>query len=392
MLTDFLLHLKAQHLPVSTQEFLALLQALQAGVIAPRLEEFYLLARTTLVKDEAHFDRFDRAFGQFFAQGPLAEDANPAIPVEWLQRLIERVLSEAEKAQLQKLGWEGLMHAFRERLEEQKEHHSGGARWIGSGGSSPFGAQGYHPEGLRFGAESAGHQTAVKVWERREFRNLDDTAQLGTRNIAVALRRLRRFARTGAAQELDLAGTIHATARNAGYLDLKLRPERHNAVKVLLFVDVGGSMDAHVKICQEMFAACRSEFKHLEYFYFHNCIYESVWRDNQRRFAGKRALDEVLHTYGPDYKLILVGDASMNPYEITFPGGSVEHANERPGSETLRCLLDAYPAACWLNPLPEMTWRARQSVCLIQRIMGERMFPLTPQGIERAMRQLSRKH
>ncbi|QSI75330.1 vWA domain-containing protein [Niveibacterium microcysteis] len=391
MLTDFFLHLKASQIPVSTKEFLTLLEALQAGVIGPSINDFYILARATLVKDESHYDKFDRAFGSFFKGITELPGLEADIPEDWLRRAVQRMLTPEEKARLEKLGWDKLMEEFKQRLQEQKEHHAGGNKWIGTGGSSPFGAHGYHPEGIRVGPESAGNRTAVKVWDQRQYRNLDDSVELGTRNIKVALRRLRRFAREGAQDELDLDGTIAATARNAGWLDLKMRPERHNAVKVLMFFDVGGSMDDHIKVCEELFSAVRGEFKHLEYFYFHNCVYESVWRDNQRRFATKRPLQDVLHTYGPDYKLIFVGDATMSPYEIMVPGGSVEHFNEEPGAEWLRRLLDAYPSACWINPQPEQTWPYRQSITLIRQIMGERMFPLTIEGLERAMRQLSRK-
>ncbi len=391
MLTDFLLHLKARGLPVSTREYLSLLEALEAGLIAPSIDAFYTLSRMTLVKDESLFDKFDRAFGEFFRGIEQLPGLSADIPEEWLRLEAKRLLSAADRAKLEALGWDKLMEEFRQRLATQKERHAGGSKWIGSGGSSPFGAHGYHPEGIRIGPQSAGNRTAVKVWDQREYRNLDDAVELGTRNIKLALRRLRRFAREGAAEELDLPATIRATARNAGWLDLKLRPERHNAVKVLLFFDIGGSMDDHVRVCEELFSACRGEFKHLEYFYFHNCVYESVWRDNHRRDASRRPLAEVLHTYGPDYKLVVVGDATMSPYEIVLPGGSVEHYNKEPGGESLRRLFDAYPAACWINPQPEPEWQYRQSIMLIRQIVGEAMFSLTQGGLMRAMDYLTRR-
>jgi uncharacterized protein with von Willebrand factor type A (vWA) domain len=392
MLTDFFLHLKARGLPVSTREYLSLLEALDAGLIAPSVDEFYTLSRMTLVKDESLFDKFDRAFGEFFRGIDALPGLSADIPEEWLRQQARRLLTPEERAKLEKLGWDKLMEEFKKRLAEQKERHQGGNKWIGAGGTSPFGAHGYHPEGIRIGPESAGNRTAVKVWDQRQYRNLDDSVELGTRNIKLALRKLRRFAREGAAEELDLDDTISATARNAGWLDLKMRPERHNAVKVLLFFDIGGSMDDHVRVCEELFSACRGEFKHLEYFYFHNCIYEAVWRDNGRRDASKKPLDEVLHTYGPDYKLVVVGDATMSPYEIMVPGGSVEHYNREPGAETLRRLFDAYPASCWINPQPEGEWDYRQSIALIRKILGDAMFPLTLDGLTRAMRHLTRRH
>jgi uncharacterized protein with von Willebrand factor type A (vWA) domain len=304
--------------------------------------------------------------------------------------MAKKHLTPEEKAKLQALGWDKLMEEFKKRLQEQKKRHAGGSKWIGTGGSSPFGAHGYHPEGIRIGAESAGNRTAVKVWENREFRNLDDKVELGTRNIKVALRRLRRFAREGAEEELDLDGTISSTARNAGWLDILMRPERHNKVKVLLFLDIGGSMDDHIRVCEEMFSAAKTEFKHLEYFYFHNCVYDHVWRDNRRRHSERFPLWDVMHKYGPDYKLILVGDATMSPYEIMQPGGSVEYMNEESGATWMRRLLDTYPHAVWLNPEPEHLWPYRHSITLLHNIMGSRMFPLTLEGLERAMRLLSK--
>ncbi|HEX6734933.1 MAG TPA: VWA domain-containing protein [Azonexus sp.] len=390
MLVDFFLHLKARQLPVSTNELLALLEALQARLVSASLDDFYLLSRTILVKDEAHYDRFDRAFGEYFKGIEALPGFEALIPEEWLELAARRHLSEEDRLKLQKLGYEKLFDEFKRRLSEQKERHSGGSKWIGTAGTSPYGHGGYHPEGIRIGGESVGNRTAVKVWEQREFRNLDDTVELGVRNIKVALRRLRRFARQGAATELDLDGTIAGTARNGGWLDLQLRPERHNAVKVLLFLDVGGSMDDHIQACEELFSAARSEFKHLEHFYFHNCVYEGVWKDNCRRHGERLATWDVLHTYGPDYQLVLVGDASMSPYEVAHPGGSVEHWNEEAGAVWLQRLLHAWPRAVWLNPLPEEHWGFTPSIRMIRELLGERMFPLSPEGLERAMRSLAK--
>ena len=390
MLIDFFLHLKAAKLPVSTKEFLTLLEALQKHVAGHSIDDFYYVSRACLVKDESNYDKFDRAFGEYFKGVEKISGLEAEIPEEWLRFLAKKHLTPEEKAKLQALGWDKLMEEFKKRLQEQKERHAGGSKWIGTGGSSPFGAHGYHPEGIRIGPESAGNRTAIKVWEQREYRNLDDAVELGTRNIKVALRRLRRFAREGAPEELDLDGTISATAKNAGWLDLLMRPERHNKVKVLLFLDIGGSMDDHIKLCEELFSAARSEFKHLEHFYFHNCVYDHVWRDNHRRHSERFALWDVLHKYGPDYKLILVGDATMSPYEIMQPGGSIEYMNEESGAAWLRRLLDAYPKAAWLNPEPERLWPYRHSISLINDIMGRRMFPLTLEGLERAMRLLTK--
>ena len=391
MLIDFFLHLKASKLKVSTREFLTLLEGLRDGVCGHSMEDFYFYSRTCLVKDESFYDRFDAAFGAYFKGVTEIPGLETELPEEWLRAMMKRHLSPEDKAKLEKLGWDKLMEEFRKRLDEQKERHQGGSKWIGTGGKSPFGNNGYHPEGIRVGGESAGNRTAIKVWEKREYRNLDDSVELGTRNIKVALRRLRRFAREGAADELDLDGTIAATARNAGWLDLMMRPERHNAVKVLLFLDVGGSMDDHVKVCEELFSACRSEFKHLEYFYFHNCVYERVWRDSHRRHSENIPLADLIHRYGPDYKLIFVGDATMSPYEILHQHGSIEHMNTEPGAAWIRRLLDAWPAAAWLNPEPERLWPYRRSIEILQQIMGGRMYPMTLGGLERAMQQLSKK-
>ncbi len=387
MLVDFFLHLKDRQLPVSTKEFLTLLAALQQGVIGHSLDDFYVLARAALVKDEAHFDKFDRAFAEYFKGIEALPGMDKAIPEEWLRQSMKRHLTPEEQAKLEKLGWDKLMEEFEKRLAEQKGRHAGGSKWIGTGGTSPFGHGGTHPEGIRVGGKSE-HRSAVKVWEKREFRNLDDQVELGTRNIKVALRRLRHFARTGAAEELDLDGTIAGTAKNAGWLDLHLRPERHNAVKVLLFLDIGGSMDDHVRVCEELFSACRSEFKHLEHYYFHNCVYESVWIDNRRRRTERVPTAELLNTYGPDWRLVIVGDATMSPYEITQVNASVEHVNEEPGAVWLQRLFAAWPRAVWLNPQPETAWEQTMSLRLIQRLARQRMYPLTLAGIDRAIRSL----
>jgi uncharacterized protein with von Willebrand factor type A (vWA) domain len=389
MLIDFFLHLKANKLPVSTKEFLALLEALQKHVIEHSLDDFYILSRATLVKDETHFDKFDRAFGEYFKGVEAVPGMDALIPEDWLRLATKKHLTDEERARIEKLGWDKLMEAFKQRLAEQKGRHAGGSKWIGTGGTSPFGHGGTHPEGIRIGGNSE-KRSAVKVWEKREFRNLDEHIELGTRNIKVALRRLRQFARQGAAEELDLEGTIAGTARNAGWLDLHMRPERHNAVKVLLFLDIGGSMDDHIRVCEELFSACRSEFKHLEHYYFHNCVYDSVWKDNARRHDDRIPTSELLHKYGNDYKLILVGDATMSPYEIIQPGGSVEYNNQEPGAAWLRRLADAWPHAIWLNPEPEHYWQFRQSISMIQNLLGGRMFPLTLDGLQRGMRLLSK--
>ena len=391
MLIDFFLHLKARKLPVSTKEFLTLLEALQAGLGGHSMEDFYFLSRSTLVKDESLFDRFDQAFGEYFKGVEQIPGLDVDLPAEWLKAMMQKHLSPEERAKLEKLGWDKLMEEFKKRLAEQKGRHEGGSKWVGTGGSSPFGNNGYHPEGIRVGGESAGNRTAVKVWDQREYRNLDDSVELGPRNIKVALRRLRRFARQGAPDELDLDGTIAATARNAGWLDLMMRPERHNAVKVLIFFDVGGSMDDHIKVCEELFSACRAEFKHLEYFYFHNCVYDHVWRDSHRRHSERTPTLDVIHKYGSDYKLIFVGDATMSPYEILQPNGSIEYSNNEAGAVWLRRLGDAYPSLAWLNPEPERSWDYRQSIGLIRKILGERMFPLSLDGLTRAITHLSRK-
>ncbi|HLA34602.1 MAG TPA: VWA domain-containing protein [Rhodocyclaceae bacterium] len=390
MLIDFFLHLKANKIPVSTREFLTLLEALKARVAGHSIDDFYYLSRACLVKDETHYDKFDKAFGEYFKGVQTIPGLDADIPEDWLKAMTKKHLTPEEKAKLEKLGWDKLMEEFKKRLEEQKERHQGGNRWIGTGGTSPFGNSGYHPEGIRVGGESAGNRTAIKVWENREYRNLDDAVELGTRNIKLALRRLRRFAREGAEEELDLDGTIAGTARNAGWLDIKMRPERHNKVKVLLFLDIGGSMDDHIKVCEELFSAAKSEFKHLEYFYFHNCIYDHVWQDNRRRHNERFPLREIMHTYGEDYKVIVVGDATMSPYEILQPGGSVEYSNEESGAVWLGRLLETWPRSVWLNPEPERLWDYRHSISIIRTLFGQRMFPLTLSGMEGAMRALNR--
>ncbi|MFN0041425.1 MAG: vWA domain-containing protein [Burkholderiales bacterium] len=392
MLTDFFLKVREGGVPASVTEYLTLLEALQKHVATGNLDEFYFLSRACLVKDEANYDKFDRVFSAYF-RGIVAGPEDPAtgIPEEWLRRQAELLLTDEEKRQIQSLGgWEKLMETLRKRLEEQKGRHQGGSKWIGTGGTSPFGAYGFNPEGVRIGQEGSRNRRAVKVWDRREYRNLDDSVELGTRNIKVALRRLRKFAREGAAEELDLDGTVRSTAKNAGYLDIKMVPERHNAVKVLLFLDIGGTMDDHVKVCEELFSAARAEFKHLEHFYFHNFLYESVWRNNFRRNSERTPTQDILHKYAHDYKLVFVGDATMSPYEISYPGGSIEHHNEEAGSVWLQRMLDVYPRAIWINPTPEERWGYYESIGLVRGLMAERMFPLTLDGLDRGMRKLMR--
>jgi len=386
MLTRFFYTLRAAGLQPSVTEFLALLEALQAGLAALSLDEFYLLARTCLIKDETRYDRYDRAFTTFF-QGisEISLEQFGDVPDEWLRRHADLLLSDEEKARIDALGgWDKLMETLRQRIEEQKEQHHGGNRWIGTGGTSPFGNEGYHPEGVRIGGASK-NRRAVKVWEQRDYRNLDDTRELGTRDIKLALRQLRRLARTGVEDELDLDGTIRATARNAGLLDLKMTPQRHNAVKILLLLDVGGSMDDHIKLCEEVFSAARSEFKHLEHFYFHNFVYDRLWRDNTRRHQLPMPTLELLHKYPADYKLIFVGDASMSPYEILQPGGSIEGWNEEAGQVWIKRMLDVYSRAVWLNPIEQTHWDYTPSITITQELMLGRMFPLTLQGLARAI-------
>ena len=383
--------LRAAKVPVSLREHLMLLAALQRGVVELDVDGFYHLARSALVKDEAHLDRFDQVFAHVFKGFERVDESLAAeIPDAWLRKLAEKLLTEEERRQVEALGgFDELMRTLRERLAEQDSRHQGGSKWIGTAGTSPFGAYGYNPEGVRIGQKEGRHSRAVKVWDRREFRDLDDGVEIGLRNMKVALRRLRAFPRTGAADELDLDGTVRGTAEK-GYLDVQLRPERRNAVKLLLFLDVGGSMDAHVKVCEELFSAARAEFRHLEFHYFHNCLYERVWKENRRRGSETIPTLDLLHRFGPDHRVIFVGDASMSPYEITTPGGSVEHWNEEAGAVWLERVTQTWRRAVWLNPTPEAFWNYSQSTALVHRSMGGRMFPLTLEGLGRATAELSR--
>lgn len=390
MLIDFFYHLRQHKLPVSIPEYLTLLEALCADIMPPSLDEFYYLSKLALVKDETLYDRYDQAFGSFYQQLEAALPVGPDIPEDWLLKSFQKHLSPEEKAAIEKHGWQKLMELFKQRLEEQKERHAGGNKWIGTGGTSAFGHGGYHPEGIRVGGPSAGNRTAVKVWEQREFKDYDDQQMLGTRNFKMALRRLRRFAREGTELELDLDDTIASTARNAGMLDLHMVPERRNSVKVLMLLDVGGSMDDHITRVEELFSAARSEFRHLEVFYFHNCPYESVWRDNRRRYDNRIPTQDLIRTYNEDWRLIFVGDATMSPYEILHPNGSVEHNNPEPGAIWLRRLMDQWPKSIWLNPEPEGYWPYRQSISLIRQLMQDRMYGVTTAGIEQGMRWLSK--
>ncbi len=388
MLISFFYALREGGLKPSLTEFLTLLEALKARVASLSIDDFYYLARASMVKDETKFDRYDRIFTAYFEGIQAALGAlDTLIPEDWLRQEIERLFTDEEKEQLKALGWDKLMETLKQRLEEQKGRHQGGSKWIGTAGTSPFGHGGFNPEGVRVGGKG-GQRRAVKVWEKREYANYDDTRELGTRNLKLALRRLRKFAREGAEEILDLDDTIKSTAKNAGWLDLKMVPERHNAVKVLLFFDVGGSMDDHVRICEELFSAARAEFKHMEYFYFHNFLYESVWKDNRRRHGERIPMPEILHKYTPDYKVIFVGDATMSPYEITYPGGSVEHWNEEAGAVWMQRVLDVYQKAIWLNPEPEQRWEWTPSIQIAQALVKNRMFPLTLEGLDRGMRAL----
>jgi uncharacterized protein with von Willebrand factor type A (vWA) domain len=392
MFFSFMEELRSAGISASLKEHLALLEALESDVIQQNPEEFYYLARTTLVKDEALLDRFDQVFGKVF-KGIFTEyGQNPVdVPADWLKAIAEKYLSPEEMAAIEKMGsWDELMETLKQRLEEQEKRHQGGNKWIGTGGTSPYGNGGYNPEGVRIGGESK-HKRAVKVWEKREFQNLDHTRELGTRNIKIAMRRLRKFARDGAAEELDINATIDGTARQ-GWLDIHMRPERRNAIKVLLMLDVGGSMDPFIKLCEELFSAATSEFKNLEFFYFHNCPYEGVWKDNKRRFSERTPMWDVLHKFPHDYKVVMVGDASMSPYEITHPGGSVEHFNEESGAVWMHRITNTYPATVWLNPVPEKQWSYSQSTKIIKELMNDRMYHLTLDGLDDAMRELSRKH
>jgi uncharacterized protein with von Willebrand factor type A (vWA) domain len=391
MFTELFFELRRIGVPVSLNEYLTLMEVMERGIPEYSVDNFYYVSRATLVKDERHLDRFDQVFSRVFKgleapEGQIIQD----IPEDWLKKLTEKYLTEEEKAKIEALGgWEELMETLKKRMAEQEKRHQGGSKWIGTAGTSPFGAYGYNPEGIRIGQEESRHRRAVKVWDKREFRNLDDKIELGTRNIKLALRRLRQFAREGAPTELDLTGTIKATANNGGFLDLKMYAERKNTVKILLFFDIGGSMDDHVKVCEELFSATRTEFKNLEFFYFHNCPYESVWKDNRRRHNERLDLWEVLNTYPPDYKVIFVGDASMSPYEITYAGGSVEHWNEEAGAVWLQRILETYKHAIWLNPQPARTWSHTPSIELLSQLMEDRMYPLTLDGLDKGMRELT---
>ena len=397
MFAQFVFALREAGVPASITEYLTLLGAMKAGVADYSVDDFYYLSRAALVKDERHLDRFDQVFAQVFrgleATSGEATDgvAMRDLPTEWLRRMAEKHLTAEERAQVEALGgFDKLMETLRQRLAEQQGRHQGGSKWIGTAGTSPFGAYGYNPEGVRIGQDASRHRRAVKVWDKREFRDLDDGVELGTRNIKLALRRLRRFARQGAATELDMAGTIRATAQNAGSLDLKLVPERHNAVKVLLFLDVGGSMDDHIRASEELFSAARSEFKHLQFYYFHNCPYERVWQHNHRRRDDTVPTEQVIRTYGPDYRAIFVGDATMSPYEVAAPGGSVEHWNEEPGSAWMARLTGHWRRSAWLNPVPREYWGGAPSIGMLRQLMEDRMYPLTPGGLEEMIRELSR--
>jgi hypothetical protein len=396
MLIDFFYTLRSAKLPVSVKEYLTLLEAVKEGVVGPasddgyKIDDFYYLSRTALVKDEKHFDKFDRAFAAYFKGVEMIADFTQEIPLEWLRKNLELELSPEEKAKIEAMGWDELMETLKKRFEEQKERHEGGNRMIGTGGTSPFGANGYNPQGIRIGQAGGRNKSAVKVWDQRAYRDYDDSQELGTRNIKVALRRLRKFARIGAQDELDLDDTIRKTAENAGYLDIRMRPERNNNVKVLLLMDVGGTMDDHIKRVEELFSATKQEFKHLEFYYFHNCVYDFMWKNNRRRFAEKFPTMDIIRKYNKDYKLIFVGDATMSPYEILQPGGSVEYNNEEAGSLWLQRLTEAFPKFAWVNPEPQGVWEYRQSIGIIRQMMNDRMFPLTLQGLEGAMRLLSK--
>ena len=391
MLIDFFLHLRHSKLPVSIKEYLLLLEGMREHVIGPSIDDFYYLSRATLVKDERNFDKFDKAFAAYFKGVQAIPGIDIDLPLDWLKRQFQREFTAEEKAAIEAMGGlDKLMERLRELLEEQKERHQGGSKWIGTNGTSPFGNGGYNPEGIRVGGPSAGNRTAVKVWEQRAYRDYDDQVELGTRNIKVALRRLRKFAREGAEEELDLDDTIASTARNAGYLDIRMVPERHNTIKVLMLLDVGGTMDDHIKQTEELFSAAKSEFKHLEFYYFHNCVYDFLWKHNRRRHAERFATWDILRRYNADYRLIFVGDATMSPYEVLQPGGSVEYNNEEAGAVWLRRLAERFPKFAWLNPEPEGVWEYRQSIAVIRQVLQNRMYPVTLQGLERAMRELSK--
>jgi len=389
MLIDFFTKVRDYQVPCTLRELLDLIRALEQGVVFASIDDFYALSKTILVKDEVHFDKFDRAFADYFKGVSTIELDLSEIPEDWLKKHFEKQLSAEEKAKIAALGGlDKLMETLAERLKEQEKRHQGGNKWIGTGGTSPFGAYGYNPEGVRIGQDGSRHRRATKVWDKRQFKNLDANVEIGTRNLKVALRKLRQFARTGSSEELALDDTIAATARNAGYLDIKMKPERHNAVKVLMFFDIGGSMDDHIKVCEQLFSAVHGEFKHLEFFYFHNCLYESVWRDNNRRHNEKIDLTQVLHTYGRDYKVIFIGDATMGPYEITYPGGSVEHYNEEAGSVWMKRLTDHFDKVIWLNPQEEPQWPYYASIQIMQQLVDAKMYPLTLAGLGQGIKSL----
>jgi uncharacterized protein with von Willebrand factor type A (vWA) domain len=403
MLIDFFYTLRSAKLPVSVKEYLTLLEALKAGVVGPnsaeadpsgegayKIDDFYYLSRCVLVKDEKHYDKFDRAFAAYFKGVEMVADFTKDIPLEWLRKHLELDLSAEDKAKIEKMGWDELMETLKKRFEEQKERHEGGSKWIGTGGTSPFGANGFNPQGIRIGQEKSRSKSAVKVWDQRAYKDYDDSQELGTRNIKVALRRLRKFARQGSAEELDLDDTIRSTAANAGWLDIKMVPERHNNVKVLLLMDVGGTMDEHISRVEELFSASKSEFKHLEFYYFHNCVYDFMWKNNRRRFSEKFATLDIIRKYNKDYKLIFIGDATMSPYEILQPGGSVEYNNAESGAEWIQRLTSAFPKFAWINPEPQGVWQYRQSIAVMQQLVSNRMYPLTLKGLEEAMRLLTK--
>ncbi len=390
MFIDFFLALKKHKVPCSLRELLDLIAVLKKGVIFADVDDFYTLAKIVMVKDEIHYDKYDRAFAEYFKGIEHIDVFDHILPEDWLRKELEKTLSDEEKAQLKSLGGlEALMKTLKERLDEQKKRHAGGNKWIGTGGTSPFGAYGYNPEGIRVGQQKNRHNSAVKVWDKREFKNFDQDRELGARNIKLALKKLRKFARTGASEKLDINTTITSTAKNGGLLDVHMEPERHNAVKVLMFFDVGGSMDDYIHTCEELFSAAHSEFKHLAFFYFHNCVYDKVWQDNKRRYTETVDIEEIIRTFGADYKVIFVGDATMGPYEITYPGGSVEHWNEKPGSDYLNRLTQHFNKTAWLNPQPESQWTYYHSIAIINQLINHKMFPLTVDGIGRAIKEIS---
>lgn len=390
MFIEFFLTVKKHQVPCSLRELLDLINALKQGVVFADVEQFYDLAKLIMVKDEVHYDKYDKAFAEYFAGVEHIDVFDQILPEDWLRKEFEKHLTAEEKQQLEALGGlEELMKTLKQRLAEQQKRHAGGNKWVGTGGTSPFGAYGYNPEGVRVGQDKNRNNRAVKVWDKREFRNFDQDRELGSRNIKLALKKLRKFARTGASEKLDLNTTIRATAQNGGLLDVVMQPERHNAVKVLMFFDVGGSMDEYIHTCEELFSAAHSEFKHLEFFYFHNCLYEKVWQDNQRRFSQTQSLEEVIRTFGRDYKVIFVGDATMGPYEIMYPGGSVEHWNEKPGVDYINQVLNHFDKVVWLNPQRESHWQYYQSIGIIKQLVANNMYPLTVDGIGRAIKQLT---